>query len=462
MPDGAPVGWIDTAEAEAVMADERLVSGVGRRLVLWAAGTTLLVLVLLGIALYGAVGQSLTATGVQQLDDRADTLRHLIEGPAGRSPDGDDLPTGIRFGGGSSGTLAIVLDATGHAILPRNAPKPLIEPDAASASAARESGRDVRLATIEGTPVRILTTPVASRIGTIYLQIFQDRTAEERTLGVLLAVLLGGGVVVILVATGVGVVYSRRALVPIRASLSAQRASLQRQREFAADASHELRTPLTVMRASLDYLRRHAQEPVAQVGDALDDIGAEVDNLTRLVEELLLLARSDSGAVVLERLPVDLGDVAADGASSLVATAASRGVTVSIDPEPAPVTGDAARLRQLALILVDNAIRHSPNPGAVRVEIRNRAGSATLIVEDAGPGIPEADLPHLFERFWRGAAAPSGGAGLGLAIAQWIVSAHGGTITAENRSTAGARFVVRIPASDAGSGTLDAGAPPTA
>lgn len=444
MPDGTQLGVVDAAEAAAVADDERMIAGVGRRLVLWAAGTTLVVLVLLGITLYAAVNQSLATTGERQLDDRAGMMRHIIEGPGGR-PDGDDVPTGVQFGGGTSGTFALVLTADGTLILPRSLPAPLRQPDTGSLVSAVASGRDVRLGSIAGTPVRVLTTSVNSKIGPVYVQIFQDRTAEERTLNVLLVVLFGGGVVVLLVAAGVGAVYSRRALVPIRSSLVAQRSALRRQREFAADASHELRTPLTVVRASLDLLRRHPDAPVNQVGDALDDIGAEVDNLTHLVEDLLLLARSDSGAVPLERGPMDLGDVVAEAASSLAMAAAHRDVRIEVDPAPAMINGDAARIRQLVLILVDNAVRHSPTRGLVRVSARAEGPNGVLVVEDEGPGIAEGDLPHVFERFWRGAGAPDGGSGLGLAIAAWIVNEHDGVIGVENREPTGARFTVQIP-----------------
>ena len=146
-----------------------------------------------------------------------------------------------------------------------------------------------------------------------------------------------------------------------------QRVALRRQREFAADASHELRTPLTVIRSSVEYLERHRDEPVASVGSALDDIDDEVRHMTSIVEDLLLLARSDSGAVALEHVPVDLGDVAADGASAMGKPATDRGVRVEVDPQPAVVAGDPARLRQLVMILVDNAIRHSPTDGRVGV-----------------------------------------------------------------------------------------------
>ena len=167
-----------------------------------------------------------------------------------------------------------------------------------------------------------------------------------------------------------------------------QRAALRRQREFAADASHELRTPLTVIRSSVEHLERHRDEPVAAVGSALEDIDDEVRHMTAIVEDLLLLARSDSGAVALEHVPVDLGDVAADGASAMGKPATDRGVRVEVDPQPAVVAGDPARLRQLVMILVDNAIRHSPTDGRVGVAVRAEGPGASLIVEDDGPGHP--------------------------------------------------------------------------
>jgi len=445
MPDGTRGEPVDATEAAAVAADERLIGGVGRRLVLWAAGTTLVVLIALAVALYASVARTLESTGVHQLEARAEVLRHLIEGPRGRPPNGDDLPTGIMFGGGSSGTFALVLDPGGRPIVPHEMPAGSGVPNVASLEAAKATGRDVRLGSVNSTPVRFLTTPTASQIGTVYLQIVQDRTAEEQTLTVLLSVLIGGGLVVIVVAAGFGVVYSRRALVPIRDSLAAQRRALRRQREFAADASHELRTPLTVIRTSVEYLRRHADAPVREVGDALDDIGAEIDHLTSLVEGLLLLARSDSGAVVLERGPVDFGDIAAEAASSLDGLAGARGIAIVADPEPAHMLGDAARLRQLVLILVDNALGQSPAGGTVTVSVRALVDRVRLLVEDEGGGLRQEDIPRLFERFWRGTGAPAGGAGLGLAIAHWIVTAHGGTISAENRMPVGARFSVEMP-----------------
>lgn len=442
MPDGIqPPTETSAPEQAAETADGHLIRNVRRNLVLWSGGTTLLILLALAVALYAAVAGSLANSGIQQLEARMSQAR-------GERPDpGDESRYGYIFGGGGSGTYALAIDPTGRVVTgPRIPHPPPGLPYADAVSAAAVSGRDVRTASLLGTPIRVLTETVEVEGRTFTVQVIQDRTAEQRTLETMLAVLIVGGLVVLLVAFGFGTVYARRALVPIRESLSNQRTALRRQREFAADASHELRTPLTVIRSSVDHLLRHRSEPVAKVGTALEDIDDEITHMTSIVEDLLLLARSDSGAVELDRVQLDLGDVAADGASALSKPATDRGVRVEVDPEPAVIAGDPARLRQLVMILVDNAIRHSPADGRVAVQVRADHGGAALVVEDDGPGIRPEDLPHVFERFYRAQGAPGGGTGLGLAIASWIVTRHGGRIEVANRTEGGARFVVHLPA----------------
>jgi two-component system sensor histidine kinase CiaH len=448
MPDGIqPPIETTTPELAADATDGRLVRHVRRNLVLWSGGTTLLVLLALAVALYAAVAGSLANAGIAQLDARMGEIR-------GDKPDpGDESRYGFIFGGGGSGTYALIVDPNGSVVTgPRTPHPPPGLPYEAAVVSASNAGRDVRTASLEGTPVRILTQTVDVDGQTFTVQVIQDRTTEQQTLETMLVVLLVGGLVVVLVAFGFGAVYARHALVPIRESLANQRSALRRQREFAADASHELRTPLTVIRSSVDYLLRHRTEPVDKVGSALEDIDDEVGHMTSIVEDLLLLARSDSGAIELERVPMDLGDIAADGASAMNKPATDRGVRVEVDPQPAMIAGDPARLRQLVMILVDNAIRHSPADGRVGVQVRADGGGAALVVEDDGPGIRPEDLPHLFERFYRAQGAPGGGTGLGLAIASWIVNRHGGQIEVANRTEGGARFVVHLPATGPASG----------
>lgn len=425
----------------APSGDARLLRRVRWQLVAWSGGIVLVVLVALGIVLSIAVARSLEATGVAQLEARAESLTRLIgNDPPPFRPGSGRSPVGFAFGGPGSGTFAFVVPPSGEVIGPPNFDLPGGLPDQAGLAVARTTeAEDIRTVDVQGTPVRILSAPIR-RDGSVYvLQIGQDISAERHTLAILIGVLAVGGFVALLAALGAGALIARRSLVPIRDAL-------RRQREFAADASHELRTPLAVVRASAEHLRRNPDKPVAGVGSAVDDITAEVDHLTALVEDLLLLARSDSGAVELAREPADLADLAASATGVLAPLAAASNVRIVLDPVPTAVVGDPARLRQLVTILVDNAIRHGPLGGTVSVTVRGDPREATLTVDDDGPGIAPADRLRVFDRFWRAPDARPGGTGLGLAIGAWIVGQHGGTIVAEERPGGGSRFVVRLPA----------------
>lgn len=454
MADGVVIDPGDATERQASAADAALLRRVRLRLVAWSGGSTLVVLVLLGAALYAAAANTLAAASLDQLSNRVDPVADALEG---RNPDPDQPggPFGFQFGAGN--TFLFAFDDAGNAVQLNRGPVTLIPglPQQDSIRAARQAsdGRNVWTGQVDTgfagqVPVRILTQRVTYREDgqTYFLQALQDRSTEVGTLQTLVLVLIVGGLAVVLVAVVVGAVYANRALVPIRESLAGQRTALRRQREFAADASHELRTPLTVIRSSVEYLRRHPDQPVAQVGDALVDIEAEVAHVTSLVEDLLLLARSDSGAISLERVPLHLDDVAADAAAAFDKQAATAGVRLEVDPEPTPAVGDPARLRQLVMILVDNALRHSPRDGQVRVTVRPDASGATLAVDDAGPGVAPEHRSRVFDRFWQAPGAPDGGTGLGLAIAKWIAEHHDGTIAVDTSDLGGARFTVRLPA----------------
>ena len=435
------------------VSDAALVRRVRWRLLAWSGGSTLAVLVLLGTLIYIAVASSLESAAVEQLRQRAAILAPRIEMlatvPPAIAPGGpsfnqivsaDPGRPGVSFVGGSlAGTLAFVIG-------PNDAAFPDVAqvfnaqlPNASGVDEARLSGESVELASVDGTPVRILSHRVTVGDQPFVIQVVADRIAEERALAVLLAVLAVGGVLVLAIALGVGWLYAERALVPIRDAM-------RRQRDFAADASHELRTPLSVVKGSVAHLRRHADQPVAEVGDALDDIEAETDRLGALVDDLLVLARSDSGALELAVEPTDLGEVTLDAAGSLAPLATERDVRIEADAEPLPFSGDPARLRQLLRILLDNAIRHAPRGSIVNVSARAAGATARLLVEDAGPGFRPEDLPRVFDRFWRPPDAHAGGTGLGLAIAAWIAERHGGAIEASNRPEgSGARLEVRLP-----------------
>jgi two-component system, OmpR family, sensor histidine kinase CiaH len=430
-PDGA-------AEVE----DAPLLRRTRWRLMAWSGGLTLLILVVLGVALYGAVAGNLDATATTQLQHRAEDLGRFIQNNGFlQRPQ-----VGIAFGGEAGGTVAFVIGPGGSVQGASGLGLPSGLPDAQGAAASEQSGPDVRDATVSGIPVRIYSLAVQGPDGTYVVQVVGDRTSEERLLGTLVNVLLIGGLGAVLLAVAAGYVYAGRALVPIRASIRRRQDALRRQREFTANASHELRTPLTVIRASAADLRRNRSRPVEQVGEALDDIESEVSHLTALVDDLLLLARTDSGVVDMAHELVDLADVAAEAAGVLSPVADQRSVHVVVDPRPAEIVGDALRLRQLVTILVDNAVRHTPPGGTVLVRVRREEAAVTLEVLDEGGGIREADLDRVFERFWRADDAPPGGTGLGLSIARWIVERHGGTIVAANRPEGGASFVARMAA----------------
>ena len=437
------------AEAEARAHDGRLLRRVRRRLALWSGGATLLVLLGLGLAIQVTVRDSLASGAIAEAVARSDAVAAYVErgGPLAQAP------LAITMTGRGSSTYAFLA-------IPREGQDPLIvqasgfeapvPPDEAAVARAFADGRDVLERTIEGAPWRILTEP-RMRSGEPYvIQVFQDRAAEQRALETLTVVLVGGGLLALVGAIVVGAFYAGRALVAIRQSLAERRAALQRQREFAADASHELRTPLTVVRSSVEHLRRHPDTPVRDVGSALDDIDAEVSHLSALVDDLLLLARADSGALDLSSQPLELGDLATEASAALAAPAAGQGVRVQVDPEPVMVAGDPVRLRQLITILVDNAVRHSPRQGVVEVAVRRDREDAVLTVLDQGPGIPPDDLPRVFDRFWRGPTEAGGGAGLGLAIAAAIVTRHDGRIGVANRPGGGAAFTVVLPAASPG------------
>ncbi len=406
----------------------------------WSGGLTLLILLVLVALVYGAVSSALADRGTAVLERRAAEVARIVGRPG---PLPDRPPFGLAFGGEQSGTVTLAVKADGSVLGRLDEVAGL--PVELSVAAARANGEDIRDATIDGTPIRVYSLAVPRTGGDWVVQVIGERASEQRLLAALLSVLVLGSLAALALAVAAGWVYAGRALVPIRAAIDRREAALRRQREFAANASHELRTPLTVIRTSVTDLRRNAGQPVAEVGTALDDIDAETTHLAALVDDLLLLARTDAGTMELEQAPVDLADAAVEAVVPLTAMAAERGVVLAVDPLPAVVDGDPLRLRQLVTILVDNAVAHTPAGGTVTVRVRADGETAVLAVEDSGPGIRPDDLPRVFERFWRADDAPSGGTGLGLAIAAWIVEHHDGRIEAANRAEGGARFEARIP-----------------
>jgi signal transduction histidine kinase len=170
------------------------------------------------------------------------------------------------------------------------------------------------------------------------------------------------------------------------------------------------------------------------------------NHLAHLVDDLSLLARVDSGAVNLAQDNIEIGRLVADVVDGVALLAEERDIRLRLTVEEVQMRGDAGRLRQLVLILLDNALKHTPANGSIDVQVTLHGGHVQLQVRDTGPGIDPRDLPYLFDRFYRADRARSGeGTGLGLAIGRWIVTAHGGTIRATNLAEAGALFTVLLP-----------------
>jgi two-component system OmpR family sensor kinase len=218
------------------------------------------------------------------------------------------------------------------------------------------------------------------------------------------------------------------------------------QQRLVADVSHDLRTPLTTIQGNVDLLRRGAADDPATRASTLRAIADETARMRRLVNDLLLLAQADAG-LKLYRLPVEVDTLLLEVYRQ--AQGLAQGVTVRLGAEDqASVSGDADRLRQLLLNLVDNALKHAPaGSGEVTLTLRRSGGWVQVGVEDNGAGIPPEDLPHIFERFYRADPSRSrpGGSGLGLAIAKWVAEAHGGRIEVESQVGRGSTFTVWLP-----------------
>jgi signal transduction histidine kinase len=222
-------------------------------------------------------------------------------------------------------------------------------------------------------------------------------------------------------------------------------------RRFTADASHELKTPLTVMRADVERAM-HPNAATSEKMQALEEALQETARMSDLVDSLLTLARADEGRFDLHREPVALGPLVRDVYETAVILGEDAGQTVTMSVlEEALVHGDARRLRQLFLNLVTNAIKYTPRGGKVELSLSRRVGGeVTFTVRDTGIGISAADLPYVFDRFWRADRARSRGSertgfGLGLSISQWIAQAHGGRIIAQSRLGRGSVFTVTLP-----------------
>jgi signal transduction histidine kinase len=278
----------------------------------------------------------------------------------------------------------------------------------------------------------------------VFLVVGHSLEGRERDLETLLRTLLVAGGLGLVLSVGGGYWLSGRALRPIRRTLDSQR-------RFVSDASHELRTPLAVLRANNELLQRHPEQQISENLEQVEAVALEAEHMSRLVDDLLTLARADEGRLLGRSELVDASEISAEVVRDIQPLAARKSIGLTLDASPALMEGDPQRLRQLLLILLDNAVKYTPEGGSIEASCHRAGRSVTVSVADTGVGIPPADRQRVFERFARLESSrtrtEAGGTGLGLAIAREIATAHAGHITVESRPGGGSTFIVRMRAS---------------
>ena len=226
--------------------------------------------------------------------------------------------------------------------------------------------------------------------------------------------------------------------------------AFQNSKRFVADASHDLRTPLTILRGELENFAEDGRLD-AELRDRVGSMLEEVVHLGKIVEQLFTLSRLDAGEAQTEWTRFDLSELAKTTAEQMSLLAEDKGISISCDAsQPMPVKGNQVRLKQVVVNLLDNAIKYTPEKGAIQLRVLAVNGHAVLEVEDNGIGIPPEALPHVFERFYRvdqARTADSESAGLGLSIVKSICTAHGAEVEAQSAVGSGSCFRVKLPLS---------------
>ena len=453
------------------------------RLTAWYSAVLALALLVFGGFSWWAVRETLFHAVDEELEDRVAGVRRFMENQIG-SLSVEEIRDEFKEHSvlGPGGDLFQVCDATGvwlyRSASLENADVPIQPPSLVPSSGAFED-REVKGVGLRflARPVTVLGKPYTVQVAAPTREILEGLHRFRGALLLLIpAVLLGG-------AAG-GWWMSRRALHPVdqitasarsigetslsqRLPVPATEDELQRLSEtlnqmldriesafrrvtqFTADASHELRTPIALIRTTSELaLRKQRHE--ADYRQALDEILSESERTTSLIENLLTLARADAGKTQLDRAPVDIGALLFETAEQGEKLASQKGISLTCHPSPrsAFVIGDRASLRRLLLILIDNAVKFTPAGGSIDINQSQSDQALVIEVRDSGIGIAEEDLPHIFERFYRSdksRSRDSGGAGLGLSLAKWIVDIHGGAMHVESEPDHGSVFRLTLP-----------------
>lgn len=440
------------------------------RLTLWYTGLVALLLLIFGSTLYAVLHRSLYIQLDQNLYDRGQAIEESLA--AGLIPSLDAFSSPGIYVQLLDLDLQVIYRSTnlGEQALPTN-PQTLV--------AARAGEELLETVEIGDIGLRLLSRPLIGRGELLgVLQVAESLDPLETRLSQVSLLLILVGVFAIIVSLALGAFLSRAALAPVDrmvadAHLITQRPDLSKrlevppindeikrlattlnemlsrievllatQERFIADVSHDLRTPLTIIRGNLDLLSQEEGDESRKA--ALRAAKGEVDRLSRLVSDLLLLAQMDAG-LELERRPVELDTLLLEVYREAKLLAPALEIRLG-EEDQALVPGDRDRLKQLLLNLVQNAVDHTPDGGQVTLSLRREKGWAHLSVADTGSGIPPEDLSHIFERFYRvEKGRRRGGAGLGLAIAQWIAQAHRGEISVKSKLQEGSTFTLCLP-----------------
>ncbi len=440
------------------------------------------ILLLFGVAVYGAVSFSLTEQIdnilVRAVDQIWPDIHVDPSGNLGFQPDStQDLAPGILF----------QVWGRDKSLKYTNIPQVNTALDPLGLNVNQPLFRDSNLRTSVGSVhLRVLTVPLvvggSGRLAGI-LQVATTMSVVDATQKSLVGVLVGGAIIAMAIAGLAGWISTRQALARLnnvtQVALQITRAddlsrripyngppddevgqlihafnqTLSRlenlfntQRRFLADVGHELRTPLTVIKGNVDLMRRMD----CLDKESMDGIESEVDRLTRMVGDLLLLAQAESGKLPLDRRLVELDTLLLEVMQQMQVLAKGRLQMKLGEIDQVLVCGDQDRLKQVLVNLIGNAIKYTPAGGEVVVSLGKDERRAHLAVHDNGPGIPEEDLPHIFERFYRGEKSRTReregkGFGLGLSIAYWIVRNHGGEIEVASSKEQGTTFTVWLP-----------------
>jgi signal transduction histidine kinase len=413
------------------------------RLTIWYVATFGLIIFLLGAGLFVAISHQLS----QQLDDslrsatlelmRAARIRELERaGPQGRVFDAVEELT-------IPGRVLYLLDVHGNPIKP-----PPV--DAWIQQAATEAARVGQVTVQHEVPdektLRLHAQRFRLESGTqlVAVAVADQEELEDKYADLIAAFAAITFAALVLVAAG-GFVLVRKSTAPIERSI-------EFMRRFMADAAHELRTPITILRTRAEIALQQPREAESYVS-ALRSVEAEAHRLGGIVDSLLVLARADTGERQIEKERFFLDDLAIDAAGAAQVVARQKNVDITVDEfEEAPVEGDPALIRQLIMILLDNAVKFTDAGGQVRVRVSMHDGSPTFAVEDTGIGIKTEELSRVFQRFFRGETARSrtNGAGLGLSIASWIAREHGAEISLTSEAGKGTTVAVKFPRVSAG------------